>query len=173
MKTLSVIFVLLLSQAGLAKDQDLNFQSLITRHAEMVDNNGESFIDLELTQHAQYAELGEVVAKISSNYSYGLEGMNLIRIYNDIENEVMNHLFDGYYGYFCTTFDPENWGDDEALCKEKTKTLLGAALLEADAVYVLDAFGDYYGDWHEVVVILQNYDTAESLSLRFDILHEI
>ena len=173
MKKLAVIFVLFLSQVGLAADKDLKFQELILRHSEMVSNDGESFIDLELTQHEQYVELGEVVAKLTANYSYGLEGMNLMRVYDNIETEVLNSLFNGGYGFFCSTVDPDNWGDDLQVCQEKIKTLFGNSLINSDAVYIMDVHGDYYGDWHEVVIILQNYETAESLSLRFDVLHEI
>lgn len=144
----------------------------------MVNNDREVWIKANLIQHKEHAEFGEVMAALMPNYMYGLDGIEVETIdYNkDPEKEVMKALLDdqNWAPYFCTAFDKHGeWTDDMKLCKSKTKMLFGKALKRADHVKIIHVWGDYYGDWSETVVVMQNFDTDESLYLQFDIQHEI
>lgn len=144
----------------------------------MVNNDGETFINAKVIQHEEYAELSDVMKDYSSELLTGLMGME-VRAFTGDTDKAIEKLDAKNAPYFCQTMTSENWNDGKK-CVQDTKKLLGkllGKLLEiADKAYFIETWGDYYGDWREMVLIVQmddNDSPAQSLVIKFDILHEI
>lgn len=177
-KMILLTAVLLMSQVGFASELEGLLSDLITNHENMVDNSGESYIKLDIFEHSGNPELGEIVAQLSQDY-VGLEDLKLERIADPTDSTIFDTLFSyGGTPFFCQTLgDANSWDVEEEECRDKLKVLFGDALSKDVSVYVLDMYGNYYGDWQEVNVIFVNHGQKtgpiRSVILRFDMFHEI
>ncbi len=175
MKFVFLIGAIFFSLTALAETKDLNFKSLVQRHGAMVNNDGETWLQAESTQHPSETELLDVPRTLVADAIWGVEGINMRPF--DSKNpkqDLVALLTGGGYPFFCTTFEKDfEWTDDPKKCAENLSTLLGDVPDEADTITVIEMWGNFYGVWAETVVVFQNYLTKESLVLRFDLVHEI
>jgi hypothetical protein len=166
-----------LSFADQTKD---TFQNLLQRHSDNLVPSAESFLDLTTIVHQNAPDLSDILPEIFSELPEGLLGLELKQIGQGEKQEALNKIFSIIdVPYFCDRLDEneDEFIEDSALCKKNTSKLLGDIIDIADGIYVLDLQGNYYGDWHEVVLILMDNNNfvgaPKSYILRFDIYHEI
>ena len=174
MKRFLFVWIVLLSQWALAQDQVQWIEQVQENHQQLVEDGGYSFIQINLVQSDEFPDLSDVMTKMA--FAHGMLGMNLIPVLGkNRPQEVFNSLTSHWDPYFCSSFssyDPMSPSFDQD-CLEHLKKLFGDAIEQADAVFLMDAYGDYYGDWREIRVVLQDYESAQSLVLSFDIVHDI
>lgn len=118
---------------------------------------------------------------LSSMYTVGLDTMKLeeVQTWNKTPEQVIASITDKltFGAYFCSRFqDDEPYASvSKEECKAKTEKLL-APLVSTKGpgkISALTLVGNYYGDWETVYVIVEKYRTGETLTVEFDIMHEI
>lgn len=180
MKTIITLLMTLISFNSFAQ-----FESFKQTFDKLILNDlGSDGFTLEYTKFNQdedgYNETAPIISYIlKEKFVDGLLEMNLKEAYNKEEALTLFGSETPYFGqdYYCyrlvANYDSGNNGDKE--CVNKLTAILEAAFADkdTDAVSILRLEGDYYGDWESVFLIMQNYDTNQSLIVEFDILHEI
>lgn len=173
MKSLLAVLVLLASVTSSASFVKSDYlYGVKKRHAQMVNNDGESFIDYEYQDHGKWVDTKGI---IEDHKWIGYMGHDVLDLVEDNRWEDINdYLSFEDEPYYCETLVEDYWHTyDVQGCKFAVQELLGDALHKADAVKMVFMRGDYYGDWDKTLVILSDYETKETVTLVFDILHEI
>lgn len=175
MKLTILVLTILFSIPSFAELTDSNFASLIQRHGTMVNNDGETFLNASIVKSEEATELSDVIHKIVEESLWGLNTLNMRPFHTEnTKKDLVQLLTGGDYPFFCVTFEKElEWTDDAKRCEGRLHMLLGKAVERADKVTVIEMSGNYYGIWGMTVVVLQNFETKESLVLEFDMIHEI
>ncbi|MEM7646098.1 MAG: hypothetical protein AAF203_04240, partial [Pseudomonadota bacterium] len=145
------------------------------RHAQMVNNDDEYFLDLEYIDHGKWVEFFTIEDFYSSGST--VSSVDTYELFEDNRWEDMHDILfaDSWAPFFCGTFLDDPWFDDSRLkeCKDKTQKLFGDALYKADVVRGVIVDGNEWGDYRHVVVTMADFETKETITLIFDILHEI
>lgn len=118
---------------------------------------------------------------LSSNYTIGLDSMELeeVQTWNKTTDEVVASITDklSFGAFFCSRFQADEPYErvSKKECKEKTQKLLSSLVETKDLgrISTLTLVGDYYGDWETIYVIAEKFRSGETLTLEFDIIHEI
>lgn len=173
MKRFLFVWIVMLSQ-GLWAQETHWLQEVQNNHNLYVQEEGFSFIQIKVVQSEEFPELSDVMSEMA--FAHGLLGLSVMPIVSkDPAAEVYNNLTSHWDPYFCSVFvgyDSMS-PNPEADCLKNLKQLFGDSISQADSLFIIDSYGDYYGDWREVRVVLQDMDSAKSLVLSFDIVHEI
>lgn len=172
MKILLTVLALLASmstQAGFIKSDYLF--GLSQRHQDMVSHDGEYYLDLDYENHGKWVTTSHILV---DHQVIGFYGMDLFDLQEDNRWEDVSDKLFYDEPYFCNNI-VQDWSltYDMEDCQLAVQEMLGDALNEADAVKLVIMHGDYYGDWEKVLVILSDYKTKETVTLAFDIIHEI
>lgn len=178
-----LITILLLTFISL--NASANFDSFKnTFNKLLVDDPWSGEFTLEYSYFTQdedgFNETAPIISHIMhEEFVEGLLSMNLVQTF-DVKETLKAFGSDSkYFGsdFYCyrlvKNFDSATNADKK--CHAQLEKLLNAAFKDkgTDSVSVLKLSGDYYGDWETIYLILQNYDSNESLIVEFDILHEI
>jgi len=111
---------------------------------------------------------------IKKPHYQGLEDLEIKYVQDFAKDEyeaidvMMESLFDNNDIYFCDTLKGVNPD-----CEHIIQGLLEKLLDFSSDITIVDVKGSYYGDWRTVTIIGSDWKSNKSVSLEFDILHEI
>lgn len=168
-------FIAIISFSNISMAYNQDFKEVLVTHKKMTVSDYEFFLEASIVQHEGPIEPGPVVAKMITDL-IGIDKISFepLYTYSDKEKMLLDTLFQGQYPpFFCNNFVDFKESDTVEKCRDLVKLLLPKTLLDkASRVSLLVIDGNYYGNWTEVSVIVDDYDSSESLIVRFDILHE-
>ena len=174
MKSLLVVAVLLASitsQAQFIKSKYLYGAS--KRYSKMVDNSLDTILDMQYENHGKWVSEDRILKEATN--IMGLIETTEIKVPSKFRWKTISQSLMGHDPYFCGNLIEDFWDshDNMKKCEARTKTLLGKALDQADAVKLVHVYGDYYGDYEFYFLVLSDYETKETLTFQFDMYHEI
>lgn len=159
--------------------ENKDFYEVTQYYTEKVNKNLDYFLELK---YRKYPVDKFLDIKDAAKDAMGLLKEDQVKLKALPKTNRMAYLADALFAYegpfFCHTLSeiPESFGDEFKFntdCMEVLKDFVGKALDSADGAYLLSSDGINFGQWINVDLILLDYTTKETLTISFDILHEI
>lgn len=176
MKKLVLILTILVSTGAQADFIESGYlYGLSKRHAKMVNNGGDIYLDLEINQEKGFIQDYDYIENLMDNL-YDPDEYKIHKMKNGKKGleQVVSFLDPQAEPYLCyplmEDYDAYVDGDE---CEKNLRKLLGDAVENADSVHLVEESGNYYGDYYFMKLFLIDYDTKEVAIVHFPIFHEI